>query len=808
MGAVYKARDTRLDRVVAIKVGAAAFSERFEREARAVAALNHPNICTLHDVGPNYLVMEFIDGKPLAGPMPVEEVIRLGTQIASALDAAHRRGITHRDLKPANILVTKAGVKLLDFGLAKMARTDGSSDLTASIALTQENTILGTLQYMSPEQLEGREADARSDIFAFGLVLYEMVSGKRAFAASSQASLIGAILHSAPKPLEHAGLERIVRRCLDKDPDRRWQNARDLMMELEEAGAGPAVVAPAKARGFRYEWVAIPVLLAVIAAMAFAWPRGKAVELPKLKVQIGDSSIAVISPDGRQVVMETPDELVVQSLDTLASHALKGKGIFIGAFWSPDSKQVGFFDVSTRMLKGIDVASGAIVNLCEASQAPRGGSWNENGTILFASNSGKGIWRVAENGGTPVAVTAPEKDSSDTYPSFLPDGKHFLFVRRNLSTRSSAIFAGSLDSKDVHRIVDSTGNGLYASPGYLLHMRGTTLLMQKFDVERLEVHGEATPIAEDIRASVNSQAGNFSVSRNGLLTYSQGGFGRNQLVIYGRDGKLQRVVDDTNYSSDPSISPEGKRVAVTRMNSKTAEMDAWVLDLERGSAARITTTRGASQPAWTPDGKRFAVVSRGRFREVSLADGKETEFGEGDGSGTYSPDGKTFLYPERRFFDAHHKMFLRHLAEGTTEVFLESAGSLDQPKFSPDGRWVAYVSGESGRTEVVVQSVAAGKEKYQVSTEGGAQPVWRRDGRELFYQSNKRELMAVPVRVGAGFEAGKPQVLFPIRSFGILSARSHFDVSADGQRFVVMEQLEKAPAQPVILMQNWLPGAK
>src|ERR1700680_2284913 len=610
MGEVYRATDTRLHREVAIKVSSAQFNERFEREARAVAALNHPHICTLHDVGPNYLVMEFVEGQSIRGPLPLNDALRYAEEIADALDHAHRKGIVHRDLKPANIMVTKQGIKLLDFGLAKFQKGITANDATLTNALTSQGTILGTLHYMSPEQLEGKEADERSDIYSFGCVLYELITGKRAFEGKSAASLIAAILERQPAPLEPAGLNQIIETCLAKDPDDRFQTARDLKRALRWAEKGdPARAAQLEVKR-RWLWPAVAALCLILAAVfAMLWflrPAPVAltsrftVDAPPNMAFTNTFAATAVSPDGRYLVFGagagTPS-LWLRPLDSLSARQLPGteRGNF--PFWSPDSRSIAFF--AGDKLKRVEIVGGAPLVLCDApeqSPAAVGGTWNRDGVILFGGHDG--LHRVPASGGAPVLLTkvdASRQEAGHGYPQFLADGKHFLYFNGGENPNTQGVYGASLDRpQQPLPIVRTDAKAIYTPPiagrpGYLLYLRERTLLAQRFDAGKLRLEGDPVPVAENV--SVNGlQRAAFWTSDKGLLVYRSAlTLGKLRLLWKSRDGKNLGQPGPDDFYAPLRLSPDGRRVALGRSHgtSNTSE-DLWLLEFKRSVMNRLT----------------------------------------------------------------------------------------------------------------------------------------------------------------------------------------------------------------------------
>ena len=857
MGVVFRAKDLNLNRNVALKFLPKEYSkhpeplERFQQEARTAAALNHPNICTIFEIGEHqgrpFIAMELLEGQTLKdllaeGPLPLGELLELAIQIASGLGAAHSRGIVHRDIKPANIFVTqRRRAKILDFGLAKLLPERSLSTVhesppqdaaLASMADGRQegpSSPVGTVAYMSPDQVRGEDVDPRSDIFSLGVVMYEMASGKRAFESGSPVETMNAILSDDPPGLPNSvppGLDQIVRRCLEKQSGQRFQSAADLGFALQSLSGSLASVEP-RANGARLRWTphlhlkqryagiaAIALLLVSILGLAILWPRHQKTELPRLTAQIFGAAASrqpmALSPDGRQAVILTEKDMEVRALDSLVSRALPGTGAAYDPFWSPDGHSLAYFDNADAKLKRIDVSSGAIRTLCQSGTPSRGGTWGRNGTILYSV--GRDVMQVSENGGTPVAVTAlehPGRNTGYTYPKFLPDGRHFLCLKTGPQERGMNIVALSLDSKDEKRIVTATSAATYVPTGHLLFLRGTTLVAQPFDVDRLRATGDAVPVVEDVGYYTPSRGATFSASDNGLLIYSGGGVGHSDLAWYDRSGHRLSTLDDKNLYFDLSLAPDGNRLAISRADQKTTLIDIWVLELTEARASRLTyTDTGARHPIWSRDGNKIAYESAGAIRLMDATGvGKEevidTSTDRFAMPGDWSPDGHSLAYE-----DQEGRLVLLVPGGGQSAVYVGPQGVMWQPTYSPDGHWLAYVSEGSGRVEVFVESVPPGRGKYQISTHGGAQPVWRQDGKELFYQSLNRTLMATPVKTGAHFEAGVPQPLFRVNTAGMLRSRRHYAVSPDGQRILVNVWPEREASEPVILMQNWLPAPK
>src|SRR5688572_21430293 len=856
MGEVYRALDTRLDRTVAIKVlpthlaSTPESRQRFEREAKTISQLSHPHICALHDVGregeTEYLVMEYLEGETLAdrlakGPLPLEQTLRYGAEIADALDKAHRQGIVHRDLKPGNVMITKSGVKLLDFGLAKAVAPASPSSLTAfptQVGLTQEGTILGTFQYMAPEQLEGKTADARTDIFAFGCVLYEMATGKKAFSGATQASMIGEILLTQPAaisavaPAAPPGLDRVVRTCLAKDPEDRWQSAGDLARELrwigEGSAAGEAVSAPIRTPRPSRErlWMAAALVsFAALAATVYLWRSGArpSREPPPARFDIavpaGSTFIGrpAVSPDGRFVVtvIETggPNRLWLRPLDAAAGREVPGtEGTTAAPFWSPDSRSIGYF--SNGEVRRVEVSGGPPRTIAEALQ-PLGGTWNADGVILFSADAGAGLYKVPASGGARSLVAKPEKEGVVFFkwPRFLPDGRRFLFYAEGRS-EGSGVYIGSLDSKETTLVLDGRLAADYAN-GRLLYVRQGTLLAQPFDPTGAKLSGEPVALAEGVGFNEPSSNAFFAASGNGVVAFAAGGEGESQPTWYDRKGAALSTLGTPGSYDHPEISPDGKHLAIDRAES--SGRDLWLMDLSRGTSTRLTFHPAFDwMPAWSPDGSRLSFVSdrdgsANLYQKAANGLGGEERILGGEGRKHHlasSADGRFLAFqvtaerlgrggPRSSAGESTSHVWAMPLF-GDRKPFpvLQTPFAESDPRFSPDGRWLAYASDETGRREVYVQSFPTGGGKWQISTAGGSDPRWRADGRELFYRSN-RLLMAVPVSAGESFEAGTPVVLFDTKSGAHV-----FAPDASGERFLVLAPTGKE-APPMTVLLDW-----
>ena len=858
MGEVYRARDTRLDRTVAVKIlpdhlsNRAELRERFEREARTIASLNHAHICTLYDIGhqdgTDYLVMEYLEGETLAerlkkGPLPIAQVLQYAIEISDALDKAHRKGITHRDLKPGNIMLTKSGPKLLDFGLAKLKQEVAPANVqlsqlpTANDPLTAQGTIVGTLQYMAPEQLEGKESDARTDIFAFGVVVYETATGKKAFEGKSQASLIAKILETDPppmtslRPMTPPALDRVVKKCLAKESEKRWQDASDLCDELKwiaEGGSQQGLPTPKRESRERVAWAMAAVALAaalVLSVPALMHLREAPTDAPEMRTEIVTPSTSdlvsfALSPDGRQIVFvasgDGPSRLWLRRLDSTETKPLSGTEGATYPFWSPDSRSVGFF--SGGSLKRVDIGGGSPQTLTASSG--RGGTWSPDATILFGLTAASPLSRIPASGGELVAVTKLGKQSSHRFPQFLPGGRQFLFYAQ-ATPETSGVYLGSLDSSQTKFLVASDTAGAYAPNGWVLFIRGGTLLAQRLDLGRKELTGDPVTVADQVSYNAGIFDGAFSVSTSGLVAYRSGSVGQHQLVWFDRTGKMLGAmgVPDSSVSS-PRLSPDGRRAAVFR--TVQANMDIWLLDATRTTRFTFDSSRHL-YPLWSPDGNRIVFDSNRKGRRdlyIKASNGAGSEEllleTEQDKTATdWSRDGRFLLYNSLDPQTSRDIWVLPMEGDRKPFVFVNTRFDERAAQFSPDGHWVAYISNESGRFEVYVRpfsgtssEVASGQ--WQVSTFGGGAPRWRLDGRELYYIAPDDKLMAAPIRTsGATLEPGTPVALFQTRIYGGGNDPGigiQYDVSGDG-RFLIDTVKEDATSS-ITLLQNWAPGLK
>jgi Tol biopolymer transport system component len=838
MGQVWQARDTRLGRLVAIKTSDTRFGDRFEREARAIAALNHPHVCSLYDVGPDYLVMEYVEGDRLRGPVPPAQALVLAEQILDALDAAHRRGIIHRDLKPDNILLTRNGVKVLDFGIAKIEPPAGAAGEGTELAApvtgrTVTGAVLGTLPYMSPEQIEGRDADARTDLFAFGVVLYELLAGRRPFVGETQTGLVASILKEEPRPLSDLqpppppGLAAIVRTCLEKDPEKRWQSAREIRHALAWIAAEQSVPVPARSGR---AWQALAALLALIAVGLGGWASWPAAQDPVGRFEaatpdnvLGDVSI---SPDGRKLVLAAAGALRIRDFDALEWRRLPGTEGGATPFWSPDGRYLGF-NVG-REIKKVAVAGGPPETLSTLPDDAGGfGSWNRNGDLLLGAwggGSGGPIWKVPENGGAAMAVTEVDLAAAEfhhTWPTFLADGTHFLYFRSG-PAEIQGMYVGSLGvepgQQSRQRLLPSAVPAVYAS-GYLFFLRASTLMAQRFDDGRMELEGTPVPVAEDVETTWFS-TGVFSVSEGGTLAYRAASpSGTFQLTWLDRQGQTLGTVGPPGTDTSIALSPDGTR-AVVKDSPYGVPGDLWTLDVASGRRARLTFAKDVYSPGvWSPDGARIAYAA-GRLGDTivtkaasGLGDEQELlkESGVRHFVTSWSRDGKFLLYHAENAPKTGYDQWALRLEDGKPTLLLGETFNEWAGVFSPDMRWLAYVSTETvSNSEVYVRPFrvselggepALGDGKWQVSRDGGNWPLWRDDKEILFNRfPSESTFFAVPVNTNsAAFESGVPQRLVLPPAASSISADSF-----DGQRFMMaVPQVQETARAAIRVVLNW-----
>ncbi len=856
MGEVYKAKDTRLGRDVAVKVLPAHMSanaelrQRLEREAKTISSLSHPHICMLYDVGhqdgTDFLVMEFLEGETLAdrlakGALPMDQALKFGVEIAGALDAAHRSGIIHRDLKPGNIMLTKSGVKLLDFGLAKLAAPDQRSVSQAtslptamqeSQPLTSRGTILGTFQYMAPEQLEGREADARSDIFAFGCVLYEMLSGQKAFTGKSQASLIGSIMNTDPPPISSIqpmippALDRVVKGCIAKEPEHRWSTAHDVMLQLQwvaEGGSAAGLPAPVAARRKsreRLAWGVAAALLLAAAALAYGFVRRapKPPRVVRFEVAIPPDITAIdapkISPDGKLLAFNATDKdgktrIWLRPLNALTAQPLAGTEGTRRPFWSPDSRFLAF--VADGKLKKVDVTGGPPTKICDA---PTGvdGTWSPEGVILFDGTGPDPIHRVSAAGGTAVVAVKPDparKDFQIGWPEFMPDGRHFIYLAINQKAEDSGYRIASIDSAETKPFAPAQTMLAYAPQGYLLFVRDKTLVAQPFDAKAMKTTGEPVPLAEQIGTDAVGLA-RFSVSRDGVLAYRTGESG-NRMTWLDRSGKEIDTVLSKGDNQDPQFSPAGDQLAFDLVDERSAKSDIWIRDVARGVSSRFTFDPvNAYAPVWTPRGDAIVYASEregapGLYEKSLLGQGEEKLLLKAEALTVplaMAPDGSALLYIVRDPKTSWNIMVLPRTGEAKPVAFRATPFNEGDPNFSPDGKFVSYTSNESGRNEVYVQSYPGPGRTWQVSTSGGTDAHWRPDGKELYYRSLDQKLMAVDVQTGETFQAGIPRALFQAQ-IATGAASTKYLPDRSGQKFLFVAPTARDALTPTTVVLNW-----
>ncbi len=857
MGEVYRARDTRLDRTVAIKVLSGHLSanpmlkERFDREARAISSLSHPHICSLYDVGHqdevDYLVMEYLEGESLAdrikeGPLPPEQVINLGAEIAQALSAAHRAGVVHRDLKPGNIMLTREGVKLLDFGLAKMGVEPQVSDssLTVPISsrhtgdpLTVEGTILGTYQYMAPEQVEGKEADARTDIFALGAVLYEMATGRAAFSGGSQASLIASIMKDQPAPISSIqemtppALDRVVRVCMEKDPEERWQTAQDVALQLSwiaEGGSAAGVPRPVTHRRKsreRMAWIATGILavaLLAVAAHDFSRPKPEAPRTVRFRIPapagIMSADVPKLSPDGRIVAFNATDSLGtirvwIQPLDALTAHPLAGTEDARRPFWSPDSKELAFF--AGDQLKRVGVEGGTVRVVCDGVNGADG-SWSQEGVILFDGSAGDSIRSVPASGGVPRGASTLDRkvgQMEHAWPHFLPDGKHYLF-QAQYENRTDSLFVGELGSTETKLLGPAASLMGYSDPGYVLWVQDGALRAQRLNLEKLELEGEPFPVTTQLSVGTTGLA-SFSASRSGVLAYRSGDTGMRRAVWVDRKGKKLRTVGPPGYYNQPDVDPSGHRIVLERTDGGAAKPDLWILDDSRDVSTRLTYDLGSdTAPVWSADGKQIVFDSDRSGQDdlyLKNADGSGQTIPVWQDSTVkfvtdWSRDGKTLLV-QRRMPGSSWDVWSWSLQDNSGAQPVVATKDLEgQARFSPDGNWIAYVARVDDQLQIYVRSASARGGKWQVSLEEGSEPEWRGDGKELYYLALDRRLMAVDIDTSSGFRAGTPHALFRANVAGNYVTRNRYRVANDGQSFLLLAA-DSGVVPPITVVLNW-----
>ena len=853
MGEVYRARDTRLERTVAIKILRAHLThdleakERFNREARVISGLSHPNICHLYDVGvhdgTSYLVMEYLEGETLAdrlrkGPLPLDSFLKIGIEVCEGLEKAHCSGVVHRDLKPGNIMLTKNGTKLMDFGLAKAIPTaTATPGLTASFdtpaasqPLTAQGTVMGTFQYMAPEQVEGREADARSDIFSLGAVLYEMITGKRAFEGKSPLSVASAIIEKDPppirsiKPMSPLALDHAIRRCLAKDREERWHTARDLGFELKwiaETGLEVGGTVPIAARhGFRNRltWGIAGMLALATIGVAVVLLRRTPKPPPPVRlsadigadarIDIGHGPSVVLSPDGAKLAFvasgsDQTRRLYVRSIDELRATALSGSEDAEEPFFSPDGQWLGFF--ADRKLKKISVEGGAAVTICDAPYG-RGASWSEDGTIVFAPAARVALSEVSSGGGAPRPLTTLDQGTAEVtqlWPQWLPGSKAVLFTSSGQwsSFEEADIVAFTIASEQRKTVLHGGYYARYIRSRHILYMHEGTLFLVPFDPGSLQVTGTPVPVLDGISANPGDGSAQFSLSESGTMAYVAGRSRRPLTSIewMDRQGNFTPVREPPGDYYAPGLSPDGKRLALAINDGK--RIDIWVYDLAHDTMTRLTFAGNNLSPLWTPDGQRIT------YRVLQKGGGTDLFWTRADGTGgtlqltptkarrflgSWHPDGRLLIF--NQVTAANSSIFTLAIGGSEKEGWkpgepqpLPGGSSFeDEPSFSPDGRWLAYRSDESGDFEIYVRSYPGPGGKWQISTAGGAVPKWSNDGKQLFYRTEDNQIMFVSYTAsGDSFHADKPQLWSPGQFSDRLGA-VNFDLNPDGKRIVVL----------------------
>jgi Tol biopolymer transport system component len=860
MGEVYRARDTRLDRDVAMKLLPDLFASdaerlaRFTREAQTLASLNHPNIAHIHGLeesgGVRALVMELVEGEDLSqriarGAIPLEEALPIAKQIADGLEAAHEQGIIHRDLKPANIKVRPDGtVKVLDFGLAKLTEAGGagragpadlsqSSTRTSPAAMTGLGVILGTAAYMSPEQARGKPLDKRTDIWAFGCVLYEMLTGRRTFADDEVSDVLAAVLTREPDlaalPVTAPpSIRRLLRRCLQKDRSERLRDIGDARIEIRDAlsKADPEVaVAPVvgadRRRRERLAWIGALAALTLALAASLILGLRPSPAGSEMRVDIATPPTTAplslaISPDGRTIAFvatsESESRLWVRSLASASARPVVGTDGAEYPFWSPDSRSVGFF--AQGQLRRVDVDGGSVQTLANVP-AGQGGAWNRDDVILFAS-LGNPISRIPAKGGDPVAVSGLAQQGTDFSPQFLPGGRRFLYYVRG-SPEVRGVYVGQLDETlEPRRLLDSDSGAVYASSGQLLFVRQGTLFAQDFDPSRLALTAGPFPVAE--RVVFRSGLAALSISAAGPIIYRTGSTAEPhaQWVWFDRSGREVTKVSNAmagDAGNFPSMAPDGRRVALQVMVNGNA--DIWSLDTGRGLFSRFTSDAADDvMPIWSPDGSRI-VFSSNRSgvhqlyqKSVTGAGGEELLLSTAElkFATDWSLDGRFLLYLSDNQKTGSDLWALPMNGDRTPFPVVKTTFNEGQAQFSPDGKWIAYQSNESGSFEIYVQPFPGPEGKSRISTNGGGQVRWRRDGKELFYIALDGRLIAIPVQLassGQAVDVGAPVPLFAAPVGGALEERQQYIVSSDGQRFLMKAVTEEGSTSPITVILNW-----
>jgi serine/threonine protein kinase len=862
MGEVYRARDTRLGRIVAIKVIGAALGHhpdmrrRFEEEARLAAQLDHPRIGAVydvgHDAGVDYFVMEFIEGRTLAeriaeGPLPFAEMIGYAIEVAAGLAYAHRRGVEHRDLKPGNVLLTPSGVKVIDFGLGKLRQDERRpSDLIAAmktlpLPAIEPGSVPGTAGYLPPERLQGLPADHRSDIFAFGALLYEMAAGRRAFEGATPADLVAAVLTSDPPPLAGhepvlADVDWVIRRCLRKVPDERWQSMADVeavLKRIASTTSRPRLVEENAAIRPRPRWLAAGIILALaLGGLAFlARGRLAPAALPLRPVAITippppgneftptESSVQspqfAVSPDGRYLAFvasgaDRVSQIWLRPIDSPLARPIPGTVHPTYPFWSASSRSIGFF--SDGQLKRIDIDGGPARTLARAPNG-RGGAWNADDVILFSPGTSDVIYRVSADGGAvrQTVMSVPRRETSHRWPQFLPDGRHFIYFARSTDDNQSAICLASLDATGDAVLVRSSFSAVYAPPGRLLYVAEGTLLAANFDIAHSRVTDDPVQVVDHVATS-SSFYGAFSASNNGVLAYATSA-SVSELAWMGRDGRRLGVAAGPGRYVDFQLSPDGRYVAVAEVEPLSDRSDLRLVDLVRGANLRLTTSPATdASPVWSPDSARLVFRSnRERNHDLYIRpaagggeDGLLLKTSAAKYPSDWSPDG-SFLVYHANDARTHHDVWAVPIGRpDQPRPLVQTEFDEMQGQISPSGRWLAYTSNQSSRFEVYVQPLPADGRKWQISTDGGSDPKWRADEKELFYIGRDGRMMSVDLSAVAAFDPGTPRPLFPLHDFAAAAPYlSAYDVQPDGQRFLVRVPIEDLQTHPLNVLVHW-----